>query len=139
MDYSSSIDALAFAGKLTVEKSSLNRDNKEWVKLGIEGAQAFLKAMQPPQAPNMSVMGFTLEQIAQIKEAAKRFGLKRIVLFPGIVNGRVYPYFRMYEGNIDAFCTQMGIARMPNTIQGIDESQMEEHIRRYGVIVFEKN
>ena len=139
MDYSSSIDALAFAGKLTVDKSSLNRDNKEWVKLGIEGVQAFLKAMQPPQAPNMSVMGFTLEQIAQIKDAAKRFGLKRIVLFPGIVNGRVYPYFRMYEGNIDAFCTQMGIARMTNTIQGIDESQMEEHIRRYGVIVFEKN
>lgn len=139
MDYSSSIDALAFAGKLTVETSGLNRDNKEWIKLGIEGAQTLLKAMQQPQATNMSVMGFTLEQIAHIKDAAKRFGLKRIVLFPGIVNGRVYPYFRMYEGNIDAFCTQMGIARMPNTIQGIDESQMEEHIRRYGVIVFEKN
>ena len=139
MDYSTGIDALAFAGKLTVEKSSLNRDNKEWVKLGIEGAQAFLKAMQPPQASNMSVMGLTLEQIAQIKDAAKCFGLKRVVLFPGIVNGCIYPYFRMYEGNIDAFCKQMGIIRMPNTIQGADESKVEEHIRRYGVIVFEKN
>ena len=139
MDYSSSIDALAFAGKLTVETSGLNRDNKEWIKLGIEGAQTLLKAMQQPQATNMSVMGFTLDQIAHIKDAAKCCGLKRVVLFPGVVNGCIYPYFRIYEGNIDAFCKQIGIVRIPNTIPGIDESQMYEHVRRYGVIVFEKN
>ena len=81
MDYSSSIDALAFAGKLTVETSRLNRDNKEWIKLGIEGTQTLLKAMQPPQATNMSVMDFTLEQIAHIKDAAKCCGLNVLCCF----------------------------------------------------------
>ena len=138
MDYSSSIDSLAFAGKLAVETSEMNRDNKERIKLGIEGVQTLLKAMPPPQTTNMSVMSFTLDQIAHIKDAARRCGLRRVVLFPAIVNGCVCSGFRMYEGNINAFCEQIGVVRVPNTVPGVDESRLAEHIKRYGIIVFEK-
>ena len=95
MDYSSCVDTLAWVGKCAVEGSSLNPNDKEWAKLGIEGLQNFLKAMQPIHTSQMSVMGFTLEQIAYIKNGARYYGLKRVLLFPINVNGEVHSFFRM--------------------------------------------
>lgn len=139
MDYSTSIDALAFAGKLTVESSRLSRDNKDWAKLGIEGVQALLKAMQPPRMPDISVMGFNLEQIAHIKDAARYCGLKRVVLFPCNVNGQVHSFFRMYEGDVDAFCTKLGIVKVHGSISDGEELQIGGLIKTYGIIVYERD
>lgn len=139
MEYSIGIDTLAFAGKLAVENSKLNRNSKEWAKLGIEGAQILLKSMPPLHTSDMSVMGFTLDEIARIKETARCYGLKRVVLFPCNVNGRVHSFFRMYEGNIEAFCVKLGITRFSDSISASEEALIDELIKTYGIIVYERD
>ena len=70
MNYTNKIDTFALAGKLAVESSAMNRENKEYAKLGIEGLQILLKEMQQSQVRDLSVMGLDLTQVHSTRAAA---------------------------------------------------------------------
>ena len=139
MKYSAFVDTIALAGKCAVEGSALKQNDKEWAKLSIEGVQTLLKAMQSMHPKGMTAMDNAWEEIALIKEAAHCYRLKRVVLFPMNVNGQVCSFLRMYQGDIDAFCMRLGLTRYSDNVFTSDGTAVEEYIRKYGVIVYDRD
>ena len=60
------IEALGLIGKSIVERSPMDRDRKEWAKLGIEGVELFLKSLQSSGIQEHASIGCAFEQIRLI-------------------------------------------------------------------------
>lgn len=123
------IDYLAHISKAIVEFSPLERSDKDQVKNNIDFAAELLKLAVKSCTPD----------IVRIQEAAQRFNLDRVVVFPCIVQGESRPFIRMYGGAIPAFCQHLGISLISDSdVQAnpIYISQMEQ---QYGVILYDRN
>ena len=138
MEYLSRIDAIGLFGKVAIENSKMNRDEKEWAKLGVEGLQAVLKSLQSSNTINLSVLGISIEDIRRIKTVARRCLLKRVVLFPCCINGNNYTLFRIYGGDLKSFCDDVGFCQIKQSISECGETMITELINDYGIIVYER-
>ena len=56
------IEALGLIGKSIVERSPMDRDRKEWAKLGIEGVELFLKSLQSSRNQEQASVGSALNR-----------------------------------------------------------------------------
>ena len=90
------IDSIAAWGKFGVENSGRSRDEKEWVKSGVDCLSSVLKLMRESATPTMSVMGLDIEQIRSIKQIAERYAIEKVVLFPYPDGQTIIPLIRAY-------------------------------------------
>ena len=133
------IEALGLIGKSIVERSPMDRDSKEWAKLGIEGFELFLKSLQSSRNQEQASVGSAFEQIRLIKETAKQCSVKRVVAFPINDNGQIKTLFRLYEGNWDEFCNRLGLIRMDGRFNAKESAELVELERQYGIILYERD
>lgn len=123
------IHYLAHISKAIVELIPMKRPDKDQAKNNIDFAAELLKLAVKSRTP----------YIVRIQEAAQRFDLDRIVLFPCIVHGESRLFIRMYGGKIPTFCQYLGIPLFSDSdVQAnpIYISQMEQ---QYGVALYERN
>lgn len=123
------IDYLAHISKAIVELSPMERSDKDQAKSNIDFAAELLKLAVKSHTPD----------IVRIQEAAQRYNLNRVVVFPCMVQGENRTFLRMYGDAIPAFCQYLGILMLSeNDIQAnpIYISQMEQ---QYGVILYDRN
>ena len=139
MNNTNGIETLALIGKSIVESSSMDRNNKEWAKLGIEGFELFLKSLRSSENQEQASVGSAFEQIRLIKEAARQCSVKRVVAFPINDNGQIKTLFRLYEGNWDEFCNRLGLTRMDGRFNAKESAELVELERQYGIILYERD
>lgn len=136
MNYST-IDLIALSGKLGIEATSMNRFAKEGLKALID-CEASNTKNQLYLQQNFTVMGLPLNCINIIKSAAQQCGLDKVVLFPCPVNGTIIPCFSMEGENTVAFCQMIGQPMIKKTDVDINESELENLINGYGVILYQR-
>lgn len=135
MDYTS-LNLIADGSKLLVENSSMPKNRKEYVKIGIDYAAALIKRFGTPSQVNFSVMGFSPDQLYKLKTAAKEYKLTEVILFPCPVNGVFVACLRMKGGDILTFLNAVGLKSLEDVNVNASEIEQNELIQRYGVVVY---
>lgn len=136
----SCISFLADSGKLIVEGSSLSRDQKETAKLQIDCVADLIDCLQKASAvrSSMNIPQYTLslDYLYTIKQTAKKCGLTKLILFPCLVDGQILYCYRMYGGDLSAFCRALEIKRFDDANLTMSEDVQEDLIEKYGVILY---
>lgn len=133
------IDLVALGGKIAIEATSMERSLKEDLKLSINCVAKYIKQMQPPQQKDFSVMGFSLDYIQAIKKAAPAYEVDCVILFPGIVKEKLVPVLKIKGKKIADFCNAIGVLYIEPSGLGMPSLEQEELIRRYGVILYQRD
>ena len=81
MDKDKLLDLSASIGKFNVENSNLLRDEKEYIKSNIDLVTDILKTNQS-NTNNISVMGFSISTIKNMKMLASQFSIDKVIVFP---------------------------------------------------------
>ena len=133
------IDSIVAWGKFGVENSGCSRDEKEWMKSGVDCLSTVLKLMQKSATPTMSVMGLDIEQIRSIKQIAKRYTIEKVVLFPYSDGQTLIPLIRAYGGDREGFFQYFGWNHIyPNSHTQIElESNFNILEKEYRIILYE--
>lgn len=136
----SCISFLADSGKLIVEGSSLSRDQKETAKLQIDCVADLIDCLQKASAVRSSMnipqYMLSLDYLYTIKQTAKKCGLTKLILFPCLVDGQILYCYRMYGGDLSAFCRALEIKRFDDANLTMSEDVQEDLIEKYGVILY---
>ena len=134
------ISFFADSGKLIVEGSSLSRDQKEAAKLQIDCVADLIDYLQKASAArsSMNIPQYTLslDYLYTIKQTAKNCGLTKLILFPCPVDGQLLHGYRMYGGDLSAFCRTLEIKRFDDANLTMSEDLQEELIEKYGIILY---
>ena len=120
MNNTAGIEMLGLIGKAIVERSPMDRDRKEWVKLSIEGFELFLKSLQSSGNQEQAFTCSAFEQVKLIKETARQCSVRRVVAFPINDNGQIKTLFRIYEGNENEFFNKLGLIKMDRCFNAQD-------------------
>lgn len=131
------VNLAAFTGKLAIESMSLDPIYREGLKFGIDMVADMVKESQNNVKNIFSVMGYSLEQIYQVKIAAEKHGLEQIVLFPCRINGVFIPCFKMDGGDIVGFGKELEIPLLQDENVIPSEPEIAALIERYGVILYQ--
>ncbi len=133
------IDSIVAWGKFGVENSGRSKDEKEWVKSGVDCLSSILKLMQESATPTMSVMGLDIEQIRSIKQIAKRYATEKVVLFPYPDGQTIIPLIRAYGGDREGFFQYFGWNRIYTNPRTQIELESNFNIleKEYGIILYE--
>lgn len=106
----STINLMALGGKLVVESTSWNRLQKEGLKASIDVLVEAMKSTRVTEENEFSVMGLSIYQIRFVKEAAKLYGLDRVIIFPCPINSVLTPCLNMEGGDITGFQKMLGVS-----------------------------
>ena len=129
---------MAFGGKLAVESTSWNRLQKEGLKAGIDILAEVMKSTRVTEENKFSVMGFSIYQIRFVKDAAKLYGLDRVIIFPCPINSVLTPCFNMEGGDIAGFQKMLGVSPLKRESITTSESNLPTLIEQYGVILYQR-
>lgn len=130
------VEPIAVASKMIIEISSLSRDEKEWMKLGVDELAAGIRSLLSSQQTDLSVMGLSLDAIIKIKSVARKCSLDQVMIFPYPVSGKIMPYLCMYGGDRETFCQELGLSLWSQHAVQVCNKQIEELIKAYGVILY---
>lgn len=129
---------MAFGGKLAVESTSWNRLQKEGLKAGIDILAEVMKSTRVTEENKFSVMGLSIYQIRFVKDAAKLYGLDRVIIFPCPINSVLTPCFKMEGGDIAGFQKMLGVSPLKRESITTSESNLPTLIEQYGVILYQR-
>ena len=134
----SAINLMALGGKLVVESTSWNRLQKEGLKASIDVLAEVMKSTRATEENEFSVMGLSIYQIRFVKEAAKLYGLDRVIIFPCPINSVLTPCLNMEGGDIAGFRKVLGISPLKRESITTSESNLPTLIEQYGVILYQR-
>lgn len=134
----SAINLMALGGKLVVESTSWNRLQKEGLKASIDVLAEVMKNTRVAEENEFSVMGLSIYQIRFVKDAAKLYGLDRVIIFPCSVNSVLTPCLNMEGGDITGFQKMLGVSPLKRESITISESNLPALIEQYGVILYQR-
>lgn len=134
----SAINLMALGGKLVVESTSWNRLQKEGLKASIDVLAEAMKSTRVTEENKFSVMGLSIYQIRFVKEAAKLYGLDRVIIFPCPINSVLTPCLNMEGGDITGFQKMLGVSPLKRESITTSESNLPTLIDQYGVILYQR-
>lgn len=134
----SAINLMAFGGKLVVESTSWNRLQKEGLKASIDVLAEVMKSTRVTEENEFSVMGLSIYQIRFVKDAAKLYGLDRVIIFPCPINSVLTPCLKMEGGDIAGFRKMLGVPPLRSEDITTSESNLPTLIEQYGVILYQR-
>lgn len=134
----SAINLMALGGKLVVESTSWNRLQKEGLKASIDVLAEVMKNTRVAEENEFSVMGLSIYQIRFVKDAAKLYGLDRVIIFPCSVNSVLTPCLNMEGGDITGFQKMLGVSPLKRESITTSESNLPALIEQYGVILYQR-
>ena len=134
----SAINLMALGGKLVVESTSWNRLQKEGLKASIDVLAEVMKSTRVTEENEFSVMGLSIYQIRFVKEAAKLYGLDRVIIFPCPINSVLMPCLNMEGGDITGFQKMLGVSPLKRESITTSESNLPALIEQYGVILYQR-
>ena len=83
-------------------------------------------------------MGLSVYQIRFVKDAARLYGLNRVILFPCPVNSMLTPCLKMEGGDIAGFRKMLGVPPLQCESITTSESNLSALIEQYGVILYQR-
>lgn len=89
----------------------LNRLQKESLKAGIDILAEVMKSTRVTEENKFSVMGLSIYQIRFVKDAAKLYGLDRVIIFPCPINSVLTPCLNMEGATLLVFKRCLGYHR----------------------------
>ena len=134
----STINLMALGGKLVVESTSWNRLQKEGLKASIDVLAEVMKSTRATEENEFSVMGLSIYQIRFVKDAAKLYGLDRVIIFPCSVNSVLTPCLNMEGGDIAGFQKMLGVSPLKRESITTSESNLPALIEQYGIILYQR-
>ena len=129
----------AFVAKTAVDHSDLPQNNKEWIKLIIDGAKEFVQAYQPPKQLNVHTIGMNSAWKDCIVSAADECSLTQVRVLPYMLRGQPAFAFIMYGGDIDGFCCRTGITRISNSISLREHGEIDTLFQTHGILLFSRS
>lgn len=133
----STINLMALGGKLVVESTSWSRLQKEGLKASIDVLAEVMKSTRVTEENEFSVMGLSIYQIRFVKEAARLYGLDRVIIFPCPINSVLTPCLNMEGGDIAGFQKMLGVSPLKRESITTSESNLPTLIEQYGVILYQ--
>lgn len=134
----SAINLMALGGKLAVESTSWNRLQKEGLKASIDVLAEVMKSTRVTEENEFSVIGLSIYQIRFVKDAAKLYGLDRVIIFPCPINFVLTPCLNMEGGDITGFQKMLGVSPLQRESITTSESNLPALIEQYGVILYQR-
>lgn len=132
------INLMALSGKLAVESTSWNRLQKEGLKAGIDILAEVMKSTRVTEENKFSVMGLSIYQIRFVKDAAKLYGLDRVIIFPCPINSVLTPCFKMEGGDFAGFRKMLGVPPLRSEDITTSEPNIPTLIEQYGVVLYQR-
>lgn len=125
------------AAKIGIDLSPLSKEEKEYRKAGIDFITDIAKIACPPQQPIFGqVIQIHSGLLQSIKEAAKRFSLRRVIyLWIPSDNGQRRELILVEGENSRAFMKYMGFPVF-NDFTGVSCADMDA-VEKYGIILYE--
>ena len=121
------IEALAIGGKLWVECTKLRPWAKVTINLGIDVLAECLK-------------NATLSDTEQIRIAAKRFNLDKVVAVPfGSWRGKDIVVIRAYGYKAEEFIKHLGLHLIPEKEKNCFINSILENEKNFGVVIYSKS
>ncbi len=130
------IDSIAALSKFRIENSNLTRDNKEWIKSGVDCLSSVFKLIQTYPEQNKFMM-IDIDQISKIKRIAKQCSVEKVVLFPYPNEQNILPLIRAYGGDKSRFFSQNGWMTLQSVANLEFNSALDSLEKEYGVILYE--
>lgn len=134
----SAINLMALGGKIVVESTPWNRLQKEGLKASIDVLAEVMKSTRVTEENEFSVMGLSIYQIRFVKEAAKLYGLDRVIIFPCPINSVLTPCLNMEGGDITGFQKMLGVSPLKRESITTSESNLPALIEQYGIILYQR-
>ena len=137
MDKDKLLDLSASIGKFNVENSNLLRDEKEYIKSNIDLVTDILKTNQS-NTNNISVMGFSISTIKNMKMLASQFSIDKVIVFPVFYDSGDYQILIKVIGqDRETFFDNINVQKLYN-ISEENEKTLDKFEKDYGVIIYER-
>ncbi len=120
-------DFLADISKVVIDLLPIEEFTKMKRKLDIEAVSLVLKTIDS-----------SAKELTPLCEAARRFNLDRVVIFPCMVYDDCQLFLRMYGGDIPAFCQCLGIMLIPESNVSVASSYIFEMEQKYGIVLYDR-
>ena len=138
MDKDKLLDLSASIGKFNVENSNLLRDEKEYIKSNIDLVTDILKTKQS-NTNNISVMGFSISTIKNMKMLASQFSIDKVIVFPVFYDSGDYQILIKVIGqDRENFFDNINVQKLYN-ISEENEKTLDKFEKDYGVIIYERD
>ena len=138
MDKDKLLDLSASIGKFNVENSNLLRDEKEYIKSNIDLVTDILKTNQS-NTNNISVMGFSISTIKNMKMLASQFSIDKVIVFPVFYDSGDYQILIKVIGqDRETFFDNINVQKLYN-ISEENEKTLDKFEKDYGVIIYERD
>ena len=138
MDKDKLLDLSASIGKFNVENSNLLRDEKEYIKSNIDLVTDILKTNQS-NTNNISVMGFSISTIKNMKMLASQFSIDKVIVFPVFYDSGDYQILIKVIGqDREDFFDNISVQKLYN-ISEENEKTLDKFEKDYGVIIYERD
>ena len=138
MDKDKLLDLSASIGKFNVENSNLLRDEKEYIKSNIDLVTDILKTNQS-NTNNISVMGFSVSTIKNMKMLASQFSIDKVIVFPVFYDSGDYQILIKVIGqDRENFFDNINVQKLYN-ISEENETTFDKFEKDYGVIIYERD
>ena len=138
MDKDKLLDLSASIGKFNVENSNLLRDEKEYIKSNIDIVTDILKTNQS-NTNNISVMGFSISTIKNMKMLASQFSIDKVIVFPVFYDSGDYQILIKVIGqDRENFFDNINVQKLYN-ISEENEKTLDKFEKDYGVIIYERD
>ena len=138
MDKDKLLDLSASIGKFNIENSNLLRDEKEYIKSNIDLVTDILKTNQS-NTNNISVMGFSISTIKNMKMLASQFSIDKVIVFPVFYDSGDYQILIKVIGqDRENFFDNINVQKLYN-ISEENEKTLDKFEKDYGVIIYERD
>ena len=138
MDKDKLLDLSASIGKFNVENSNLLRDEKEYIKSNIDLVTDILKTNQS-NTNNISIMGFSISTIKNMKMLASQFSIDKVIVFPVFYDSGDYQILIKVIGqDRENFFDNINVQKLYN-ISEENEKTLDKFEKDYGVIIYERD
>ena len=138
MDKDKLLDLSASIGKFNIENSNLLRDEKEYIKSNIDLVTDILKTNQS-NTNNISVMGFSISTIKNMKMLASQFSIDKVIVFPVFYDSGDYQILIKVIGqDRETFFDNINVQKLYN-ISEENEKTLDKFEKDYGVIIYERD
>ena len=132
-----SIDTIASLGKLEVEGSNRDRDEKERIKTKIDCLSSLIKQMQTHPGQNATFMGVPIARIQEVKKIARLCSVNKVELFPFPNGDTVIPLITVQGGDKELFFRLLGSNTIDPNQSSKFASEFDSLREKYGVILYE--
>ena len=119
------VDQLVNVAKAIIDVSPMQKETKEWSKLGIDFAVTTYKRQLE-------------EEIAHIREVAQLHNLDRVVAFSCTIEGKQQTALRLYGGDMPAFCRDLGATLLTDDNLHAEPAYIDRMVQQNGTVIYER-